>query len=385
MGPSFNVFALIHLLGLLQAFVLATALLMGKGQNARPNRFLGALLVTVVFMFGGIILNNTGYILLFPHLARTYQLLNFIAGPLLLFYAQALAFPAFTLRRKQVLHFVPFFLYAAYTLPFYLQGASYKLNYLTENFTSVSLEWYLNAGLIISYTFLYHLLALRVVVKHLRRTEEHWRRIFQGRLAVIAIILLACFSSDLAQLFRYAFAYQWNANNVAPLLGTLFLYVLTFVSLKQSRFMFIAAAKPSRYENSTLSPEQARVYAGQLIQVMALERPFLDQNLTLQCLADRLSILNRHLSQVINEHLDQNFSDFVNGYRVETAKKGLCDPHKRYLTIEAIAQDAGFSSRSAFYNAFKKHVGMTPIQFSRTYAVESTTLPKQAETTVVPS
>ena len=174
---------------------------------------------------------------------------------------------------------------------------------------------------------------------------------------------------------------------MAPLLGTLFLYVLTFVSLKQSRFIFIAAAKqkPSRYENSTLSPEQARVYAGQLIQVMALEQPFLDQNLTLQCLADRLSILNRHLSQVINEHLDQNFSDFVNGYRVETAKKWLCDPHKRYLTIEAIAQDAGFSSRSAFYNAFKKHVGMTPIQFSRTYAVESTTVPKQAENTVVPS
>lgn len=274
MGPSFNVFALIHLLGLLQAFLLGVALLMGKGQNASPNRFLGAWLVTVAFMFGGIMLNNTGYVLLFPHLARTYQLLNFIAGPLLFFYAQILVFPTFTLRRKQILHFVPFFLYGAYTLPFYLQSAPYKLNYLTGNFASVSLEWYLNAGLIIFYTFLYHLLALRVVVRHVRRREEHWRALFRRRLTVIGIILVGCFSSDVAQVFRYVLAYQWNANYVAPLVGTLFLYTLTFISVKESRVIFRAAAKrkPSRYENSTLSLEQARGYAGQLTQVMATEQ-----------------------------------------------------------------------------------------------------------------
>lgn len=54
--------------------------------------------------------------------------------------------------------------------------------------------------------------------------------------------------------------------------------------------------------------------------------------------------------------LFENFFDFVNSYRVEEAKRRLTDPSSRYLTTVAIAQEAGFNSKPAFY-AFGGRLG----------------------------
>jgi AraC-like DNA-binding protein len=62
--------------------------------------------------------------------------------------------------------------------------------------------------------------------------------------------------------------------------------------------------------------------------------------------------------------LNQNFFDFINFYRVQEVKTRLNDPAEKHLTFVALAQEAGFNSKSAFYAAFKKHTKMTPSQFS---------------------
>ena len=72
-----------------------------------------------------------------------------------------------------------------------------------------------------------------------------------------------------------------------------------------------------------------------------------------------------HLSQLLNENLNQKFYDFVNGYRVEEAKRALFDPANDHLTILAVALEAGFSSKSAFNAAFKKFAGTTPSDFRK--------------------
>ena len=98
---------------------------------------------------------------------------------------------------------------------------------------------------------------------------------------------------------------------------------------------------------------------------MEREKPYLDANLTLQELAGRVSISLNHLSQLLNERLNQTFFDFVNSYRVQEAKRELCNPAKAHLTILAIAYDVGFNSKSSFNSAFKKHTGITPSEFKR--------------------
>ncbi len=85
--------------------------------------------------------------------------------------------------------------------------------------------------------------------------------------------------------------------------------------------------------------------------------------MTLRYMAEMLEIPPNHLSQLLNEGFDKNFSEFVNSYRLETFKSKVVDPSQRHLTILALAYDSGFNSKTVFNTYFKKTMGITP----RTY------------------
>ncbi|NYJ28628.1 helix-turn-helix domain-containing protein [Allomuricauda sp. ARW1Y1] len=87
------------------------------------------------------------------------------------------------------------------------------------------------------------------------------------------------------------------------------------------------------------------------------------QSLGLTELSALIGTNPKYLSQSINAKLDCSFVDFVNGYRVEEAKRLMLDTANRSFTLEAIGNLAGFTSKSGFFRAFKKATGMTPNQF----------------------
>jgi AraC-like DNA-binding protein len=121
-----------------------------------------------------------------------------------------------------------------------------------------------------------------------------------------------------------------------------------------------------KYEKSTLTAERAERYLDRLLHCMNNEKPFTDGELSVQTLAEKLSIPAHHLSQTINERLGQTFADFVNSYRVEEAKRRLLDPAFKHLSLLGIAEEVGFNSKSSFNSIFKKHTSMTPSEFRST-------------------
>ncbi|RPG31348.1 helix-turn-helix domain-containing protein [Flagellimonas sp.] len=87
------------------------------------------------------------------------------------------------------------------------------------------------------------------------------------------------------------------------------------------------------------------------------------EHLTLSELSTMVGTNSKYLSQSINAKLQCSFVDFVNGYRIEEAKRLMLDETNKSLTLEAIGGLAGFKSKSVFFRAFKKATGMTPNQF----------------------
>lgn len=77
-------------------------------------------------------------------------------------------------------------------------------------------------------------------------------------------------------------------------------------------------------------------------------------------LANRLDTSESYLSQIINQEFNKNIVQFVNEYRVEAAKNLLQDPIFNKYSVEAIGMEAGFKSKSAFYNAFNASFKMSP-------------------------
>lgn len=93
-------------------------------------------------------------------------------------------------------------------------------------------------------------------------------------------------------------------------------------------------------------------------------QPFKDKNLSLATLAQALGSSAHKLSSLLNNHYHQSFKDFINSYRISMIKTQMANPiNLQNFTIESLAYDAGFASRSAFYNSFKKVLGMTPVEY----------------------
>jgi len=162
------------------------------------------------------------------------------------------------------------------------------------------------------------------------------------------------------------FFYETLLFKIIILFMLVFLGVIGFYIYKKRLF-----SKQEKYKGSPLNPHFAEECIRKLRHLMEVEKAYLDADLSLRVLAEKLSITSRVLSQVLNEKLDRNFSDFINFYRVEEAKKILQDPRSAQKKIIALAFDVGFNTKVAFYNAFKKFTRMTPAQYREKSAAES--------------
>lgn len=95
--------------------------------------------------------------------------------------------------------------------------------------------------------------------------------------------------------------------------------------------------------------------------VNELQTIYKNKDISLVKMSELLDIPTYKLSAAINEKMNTTFYDLINSKRID-ASLDLLKNNKQF-TIEAIALDVGFKSKSAFYRAFKKYKGTTPTNF----------------------
>ncbi|MFN5718581.1 MAG: helix-turn-helix domain-containing protein, partial [Bradyrhizobium sp.] len=103
-----------------------------------------------------------------------------------------------------------------------------------------------------------------------------------------------------------------------------------------------------------------------LMRLMADERIYRQDNVTIGTLATRLKIPEYRLRRLINQRLGyRNFNVFLNNHRIEEAKAALADPAQAEVPVITIAMDAGFQSLGPFNRAFKATTGVTPTEYRK--------------------
>lgn len=100
-----------------------------------------------------------------------------------------------------------------------------------------------------------------------------------------------------------------------------------------------------------------------LKRLMAEEKIYRSDALTLQGMAEHLDVSIHQLSEYLNRHLEQNFNSFINSHRISEAKEILKGEPE--ASIISIAYRVGFNSVSTFYDAFKKETGQKPQQYRK--------------------
>ncbi len=103
-----------------------------------------------------------------------------------------------------------------------------------------------------------------------------------------------------------------------------------------------------------------------LTRLMADERIYRHEGITIGTLATRLAVPEYRLRRLINQQLGyRNFNVFLNNHRIEEAKAALADPSQAEVPVITIAMDAGFQSLGPFNRAFKATTGVTPTEYRR--------------------
>jgi AraC-like DNA-binding protein len=117
-------------------------------------------------------------------------------------------------------------------------------------------------------------------------------------------------------------------------------------------------------EPDTNAADQKLIVA--LMRLMADERIYRRDNLTIGMLATKLKIPQYRLRRLINQKLGyRNFNAFLNNHRIEEAKAALADPAQAEVPVITIAMDAGFQSLGPFNRAFKATTGVTPSEYRK--------------------
>ena len=114
-----------------------------------------------------------------------------------------------------------------------------------------------------------------------------------------------------------------------------------------------------KYVKTALKKEAIERYLSRLEMVMINQKPYLEA-ISLRQLAKMTDMHPNQLSQLINEHIGQRFSDYINAYRLEHFKSLVEQPKNQNLTLLALAYESGFNSKTVFNTFFKKTTGKTP-------------------------
>ncbi len=337
-------------------------------------------LILLLFIFSAVcfftFLFESRYVLDVPVFFRIGPFLNYLSAPALLFYVKYLMDEKRKLKWTDALHLIPALIYFVDYLPLFTSSAETKRQIILALYEHKEATVLFREGWFIPEGVHYigrHLIALGytiyliILLKKIRRADV--RKLLRNvqikqwlRILIIHFLLYTVFGI-ITYLFKFS-QYAW--------LATVWIALLIFTSLILTLFLRpgILYGRKALHTGMTLSKTKSAILHDQIpqqvhdsLQLFMENRSYLNKNIKIKDVADELGVQPYILSAYINQVYHMRFNDLINWCRVQYIKDGLKKGDWAMLTLEAIAEEAGFTNRTTFLTAFKKFTGVTPTAF----------------------
>ncbi len=338
------------LLNIILSIAVAIYLLKLYGKNYNFNNSLLAIVITSVF-----------------HLFFIYFdigiPLSLLYGPLTYFannYSRNNIYPL----EKRIIHTLPFILFGIYYIVVLFSGfgqfrLSYYILYFISTFISLSaypfavyqqmkrekegpdakttmLLVQLNVICILNALFI-----LFLIVSFFKTIDPG----FEPRLMVYALLVT---SSTLISLYLYR---SYFGKKVTILNG----------DLGNDDNTLVPQTIWKRYQRSLLEEQTLEEYAYKVEEVLSQSKLYLNSGISLEILSKKADIPKHHFSQLLNVYMGKSFYQLVAEYRIQYALQRMSEDDN--ITIEALAYECGFSSKTSFNKYFKEITGNSPSEY----------------------
>ncbi|WDD99932.1 helix-turn-helix domain-containing protein [Thalassomonas actiniarum] len=399
----FNLHDLVLLLLAFECLAFSAFLLVSKNVKPLGHLLLAAFLVShSLIALHELILWGSAFrhwvLSLSPNIFFSVNFAYFLDGPLLYLFVCSLVKADFSVQKKQLLHLLP-----AVIFLFYISGAYYALEPAAkaEQITSYQFTYswhYLLFDTIAKLCrVIYLLLAFKLVSGALKASapgknliqlspEKSWIKYLLG-----AFFMVITWEALLTLIKVYGLFSPVNVR-VFEILGIsdyYFLFalinMLIFLTFKEitlgnvqagaATISTTAANRAQTQENETEVKPKEPVnmdYVHSIEKAMTQQHVYRNPNISLERLAEQLSIPVKDLSSTINRHFQVNFYEYLNGYRINEAKQTLEREAASKRSITDIFYEAGFNSKSVYNTLFKKQFNTTPSQYRKQFQGQKT-------------
>lgn len=290
---------------------------------------------------------KTGYIEEVPHLMRINSSSIYLLAPAFFIFVQA-RIGGRIAKWQYAMHIVPFIYMLIYLIPFYVLSASEKLEIYFQWKDGIRIDTVPTETIYRLQQGLYSLWLLILLVRK-------WKLIDKLSLLISISFLLIW----LIDLVRYVFEFR----NEFLLVWFHLISFLPLLVLFEIRFKSFSSRK--KYSTSGMMEFKSHELAAMVKSLVETEQLYKQPKISLSKISERLNVHYNYVSQAINSNYSISFNTMINQLRVEEAKRLLADASLNHLTLEAIAEKAGFNSISTFNSSFKKIEKITPSQFKK--------------------
>jgi len=367
---GFNIYNSLILAGVVQGFIFGVIVSFSEKYRAKSTLFLVALIVS--YSMGNLqyLLPDIGAMTLQKMYSFVYLPLASVMAPISYFYVLTFLEPERKNSRLELAMFIPFLLFLALVLVFrviLLFDAANDSVYTTfksiiniHEVFSVALTVVILA--IVIHTLFNHEKASKNFNMEVIRPQLNWLKSTMIFIFLLTLLWAYLTYINLVYPERYVSYYSLWLGLAASIywLGHIGIYKFgENEDRKKIRKYAIEQMMP------VLSVKTKNEHIKAFEQLLTNEKIYLNSKLSLDLVADSLGLSPSYLSRTINAELGTSFSDYVNAFRVEAAKNFLENPEFSNYTIVSIGLEAGFNSKSAFFDVFKKATGKTPSEYKK--------------------
>ncbi|WP_353778690.1 helix-turn-helix domain-containing protein [Winogradskyella sp. 3972H.M.0a.05] len=367
---TFNVYSILIIAGIIQGLIFTIIVPFTKKYQARSTYFLVALLFSYSFSNFQYVIPYIGLMPLLDMYAYIFLPVAWFVPPTMYLFVVFFLYPERNIKLKDKLLYLPFLILAIIALIFRARvllgydtidpiNPIYRIVVVYQEFLAI---FYNITVLILTFIMIY-----KYEKRHNQFNKNHVRRDLKWLKLTLALIL---FFTLLWSVLVIRNTFINNETNFDNLWLGMTALIYWFGHVGVYKYGILSDRIKIRKYNLKIANDKITIPTKNSIilkfeKLMKDEKAFLDSNLTLDDVAQKLQISTAHLSRSLNNELNISFTDYVNMLRVEEAKSYLTNSAFNNYTIVAIGLEAGFNSRSSFFNVFKKFTNQTPSAFRR--------------------
>jgi AraC-like DNA-binding protein len=362
-----------------------------------------------LFFYNGDVLPAT---ILYTHFVPVF----YLPGPMLFFFVRGILEDREELRMKhrgELLHFIPSLLALLGILPYLFLSFDYKLTHVAGMiddpmlFKNAQDNWLLpnwaNAILRPLLLMAYGFISLYLIRRHQQRNKRLQAHFLQMKITLQWLYALVAFMLVIGICYLILVVIYFSVNDISRartlssspsvVVGILLLFIPIMVAIFPQLLYGIPRDKKAKTKTGELlsaTENEKRMILPQIISGEAdrkssREEPpladplehealeilsfiearklYLDPGFNLEALAKTMEIPRNHLYYCFSNLINEKFTTYRTRLRVEHAKELLINGVAKRLSMEGIAVESGFSSRSRFFSSFKEITGLTPMEF----------------------